>query len=107
MSKIRSKDTVMVMAGKEKGKVGKVLKVVEDGKKVVVEKANVVKKHTKPSRQSQYGGIVEREAPIDVSNVALLTKDGKPTKVGFKFVDGPDGKPRKVRFSRKYNEVLD
>jgi len=107
MNKIRSKDTVMVMAGKERGKVGKVLKVVEHGQKVLVEKINVVKRHSKPSRQNQYGGILEREAPVDVSNVALMTKEGKPTKVSIKMVDGPDGKPRKVRFSRKYNEVLD
>jgi large subunit ribosomal protein L24 len=107
MNRIKAKDTVMVMAGKEKGKVGQVLSVVDDGKRVVVEKVNVVKRHTKPSRESQYGGIVDKEAPLDVSNVALLTKDGKPTRVSFKFVEGADGKSRKVRYSRKHDEVLD
>jgi large subunit ribosomal protein L24 len=107
MNRIKKGDTVMVMAGSEKGKVGKVLRATEGGAKVVVEKVNLVKRHTKPSRQNQYGGIVEKEAPLDASNVALCTKDGKPTRVSIKLIDGGDGKPRKVRYSRKYNETLD
>jgi len=107
MNRIRKGDTVQVMAGSEKNKTGKVLKVTDDGAKVVVEKVNLVKRHTKPSRQNQYGGIVEREAPLDASNVALLTKDGKPTRVSIKVVEGADGKPHRVRYSRKYNETLD
>ncbi len=107
MNRIRKQDTVMVTTGSEKGKVGKVLKVTDGGAKVVVEKVNLVKRHTKPSRENQYGGIVEKEAPLDASNVALLTKDGKPTRVAIKVVEGADGKPHKVRYSRKYNETLD
>ena len=107
MNRIKKGDTVQVMAGSEKDKTGKVLRVIEDGAKVVVEKVNLVKRHTKPSRQNQYGGIVEKEAPIDASNVALLTKDGKPTRVSVKLVEGADGKTHKVRWSRKYNETLD
>ena len=107
MIRIKKGDNVQVMAGSEKGKTGKVLRVVEGGAKVVVEKINVAKRHTKPSRQNQYGGIVEKEMPIDASNVALLTKEGKPTRVSVKIVDGADGKPHKVRYSRKFNETLD
>ncbi len=107
MNRIKAKDTVMVMAGKEKGKTGQVLRVVDGGKRVVVEKVNVVKRHTRPSRESQYGGIVDKEAPLDISNVALVTKDGEPVRVSIKTIEGADGKSRKVRYSRKHDEVLD
>ena len=101
--KIRKGDRVKVIAGRSKGKVGDVLRVLPTESRVVVSGVNVIKRHTKPGRDQQ-GGIVEREAAIHVSNVALLDpKSEKPTKVGFKFLE--DG--RKVRFARASGETID
>ena len=106
MKRIKTGDTVVVIAGKSKGHVGKVSKVID--KKVVVEGANMMKKHVKPNPQiEQQGGIISREAPLDVSNVALynpLTK--KADKVGFKFLE-KDGGTLKVRYFKSNNEVVD
>jgi large subunit ribosomal protein L24 len=99
--KIRKGDRVKVIAGRSKGKVGDVLRVLPAESRVVVSGVNVIKRHTKPSRTGE-GGIIEREAAIHVSNVALL-HDDKPTKVGFKFLE--DG--RKVRFARASGETID
>ena len=101
--KIRKGDRVKVIAGGSKGKVGDVLRVLPSENRVVVSGVNVIKRHTKPSR-TESGGIIEREAAIHVSNVALLDpKSDKPTKVGFKFLE--DG--RKVRFARGSGETID
>lgn len=101
--KIRKGDRVKVIAGRSKGKVGDVLRVIPAEERVVVSGVNVIKRHTKPSRAGD-GGIVEREAAIHVSNVTLLDpKSDKPTKVGFKFLE--DG--RKVRFARSSGETID
>jgi large subunit ribosomal protein L24 len=101
--KIRKGDRVKVIAGRSKGKVGDVLRVLPTEQRVVVSGVNVIKRHTKPSR-SDSGGIIEREAAIHVSNVALLDpKSDKPTKIGFRFLE--DG--RKVRFARASGETLD
>ena len=101
--KIRKGDRVKVIAGRSKGKVGDVLRVIAAEQRVVVSGVNVIKRHTKPSR-AESGGIIEREAAIHVSNVALMDpKEDKPTKIGFKFLE--DG--RKVRFARASGETLD
>jgi len=101
--KIKKGDRVKVIAGRSKGKVGDVLRVLATDQRVVVSGVNVIKRHTKPSR-SDSGGIIEREAAIHVSNVALLDpKTDKPTKIGFKFLE--DG--RKVRFARGSGETID
>ena len=99
--KIKTGDTVKVIAGDHKGSEGKVLKVLLDKNKAIVEGVNIIKKHTKPSAQNPQGGIVEREAPIHVSNLSLLTKKGETTKVGYKM-EGD----KKVRFAKKSNEVI-
>lgn len=102
-SKIRRDDEIIVLAGKDKGRSGKVTKVlVEDGK-VFVEGVNLIKKHTKPVPQLQQpGGIIEKEAPINVSNVAILNPTtGKADRVGFRFEDG-----KKVRFFKSNNELV-
>ena len=99
--KIKKGDTVRVIAGKDKGKEGKVLSVDVKKHRVIVEGVNMLTKHTKPSMQNQQGGIIQQEGPIDVSNVMLLHK-GQPTRVGFKFVDG-----KKVRFAKTTGEVID
>jgi large subunit ribosomal protein L24 len=101
--KIRKGDRVKVITGRSKGKVGDVLRVLHAEERVVVSGVNVIKRHTKPTRDQQ-GGIIEREAAIHVSNVALLDpKSDKPTKVGFKFLE--DG--RKVRIARASGETID
>ena len=99
MHKIRKDDLVKVIAGKDKDKTGKVLSV-KDGK-VLVEGVNMVTKHTKPSAANQQGGIVNKEAPIDASNVMLVVK-GKATRVGFKM-EGD----KKVRVAKATGEVID
>ena len=101
--KIRKGDRVKVIAGRSKGKIGDVLRVLPADSRVVVSGVNVVKRHTKPSRTGE-GGIIEREAAIHVSNVALIDpKSDKPTRVGFKFLE--DG--RKVRIARASGETID
>ncbi|PTM05481.1 MAG: 50S ribosomal protein L24 [Bacteroidetes bacterium] len=99
--KIKSGDTVRVLAGDHKGSEGKVLKVLTDKNKAIVEGVNMVKKHMKPSAQSPQGGIVEKEASIQISNLALLTSKGETTRVGFR-VEGD----KKVRFAKKSNELI-
>ena len=102
-SKIRRDDEVIVLAGKDKGKTGKVTKVLVDDSKVYVEGINLIKKHTKPVPQLQQpGGIIEKEAPLNVSNVAILNpKSGKADRVGFRIEDG-----KKVRFFKSDNELI-
>jgi len=101
--KIKSKDKVVVISGRDKGKTGEVLKVLVKENRVVVRGVNVVTKHQRPSA-TQQGGISEIEAPIHVSNVAHVDpKTSKPTRVGYKFLE--DG--RKVRFAKRSGEVID
>ena len=97
--KIKKGDTVKVIAGKDKDKEGKVL-AIKDGK-VIVEGINMVTKHTKPSVANQQGGIVNKEAPIDISNVMVM-HEGKVTRVGFKVEDG-----KKVRVAKATGKVID
>ena len=99
MNKIKTGDTVRVIAGKDKGKEGKVL-AVKDGK-VLVEGVNMITKHQKPSAGAPQGGIVNKEAYLDVSNVMFLFK-GQPTRIGFRM-DGD----KKVRIAKKTGEAVD
>ena len=100
MNKIIKGDQVVVITGKDKGKQGQVVRVLDD--KVVVEGVAIIKKHQKPSAENPQGAIVEKEAPIHVSNVQVLDKNGVAGRVGYKFVDG-----KKVRYNKKSGEVLD
>ncbi|CUH91881.1 50S ribosomal protein L24 [Herbinix luporum] len=102
-TKIKKGDNVKVIAGKDKGKEGKVLEV-RNGK-VIVEGVNMISKHTKPNQANPKGGIVRQEAPIDASNVMYVHK-GKVTRVGFKFVEGKNGL-KKVRIAKSTGEVID
>ena len=98
---IKKNDTVVVLAGQDKGKTGKVLKVLVDENRALVEGVNMVSKSTKPSAKNPQGGIVKQEAPIHISNLSLVDpKSGKPTRVGIKVAE--DGK--KVRFPKKSGE---
>jgi large subunit ribosomal protein L24 len=101
--KIKTGDTVKVIAGDHKGAEGKVQKVFIEKNKAIVEGVNMVKKHTKPSAQNPQGGIVEKEAPIHVSNLSLLTSTGETTRVTFEK-DEKTGK--KQRVSVKSKEVI-
>jgi large subunit ribosomal protein L24 len=96
--KIRKGDRVVVLQGKDKGREGTVTFAYPDRGKVIVDGTNIAKRHQKPTRQTQQGGIIDKEMPIDVSNVAILCSScGKPTRVGHRF--DPDG--TKVRICRK------
>jgi len=99
--KIKRDDKVMVIAGDHKGSEGKVVKVIRDQNKAIVEGVNLIKKHAKPSAQNPQGGIIEKEAPIHISNLSLTTNDGKSTRVGFRMED-----ENKVRYAKKNNEVV-
>ena len=102
-AKIKRDDEVVVLAGKDKGKQGKVLKVLTDKDRVIVEGVNVVKKHQKPNPAlGEASGIVEQEAPIHVSNVAIFNPEtGKADRVGFRTEDG-----KKVRFFKSNNAII-
>ena len=101
--RIKRGDEVVVRTGKDRGKTGSVLRVLRKDERVVVEGVNMIKRHTRPS-QAQPGGIVEREAPIHISNVALADpRDGRATRVGYRTLE--DG--RKVRFAKRSGEVID
>ncbi len=102
--KIRKNDTVLVIAGKDRGKKGKVRLVYPNDGRVLIEGVNFIKRHLKAQREVRQAGIIEREAPIHVSNVMLLCdKCNKPTRIGFHYLQ--DG--RKVRFCRSCQEVID
>lgn len=104
MNKIKLNDQVEVIVGKDKGLVGKVIRSFLDKDQVIVEKVNMIKRHTKPNAANQQGGIVEKEAPINVSNVMLLCpKCSKATRVGSKVLD--DG--AKVRICKKCGESVE
>ena len=102
-SKIRRDDEVIILAGKDKGKTGKVTRVLVEKSKVLVDGVNLVKKHQKPVPQLQQpGGIVEQVAPIHVSNVAIVNPaTGKADRIGFRIEDG-----KKVRFFKSNNELV-
>lgn len=101
---IKKEDTVAVMAGKYKGKNGRVLRVDKTSGKVLIEKINVIKKHMKPSKTYAQGGIIEKEAPIQISNVMLVCpKCSKPTRIGAAVLDGG----KKHRTCKKCKEVID
>lgn len=101
---LKKNDLVMVIAGKERGKSGRILRVFPGKNRVLIEKVNFIKRHTRPSGQTRQGGIVEKEAPIHVSNVMVICeKCNAPIRVGRKVLD--DGK--KVRTCKKCGELLD
>ena len=100
-AKIRKGDTVVILSGKDKGKTGEVVRSIPKESKVVVSGVNVHARHRKPTQLNPQGGIERKEAPLHVSNVALATKDGKPTRVRFEERDG-----KKVRVAAKSGELI-
>ena len=102
-NQVKKNDVVMVIAGKDKGKSGKVLTVIPQKDRVIVEKVNFIKRHARPSSQHRQGGIIEKEGPINLSNVMLVCmKCNKPTRIAKKTLE--DGK--KVRVCKKCGETL-
>ncbi len=100
--KIKTGDTVRIIAGDHKGTEGKVVRVLRDKNKAIVEGVNMVSKHEKPSAQNPQGGIVKKEAPMHISNLSLIdSKSGETSRVGYELRDG-----QKVRVSKKSNEVI-
>ena len=103
-AKIKKGDKVVVIAGRDKGRTGEVRSVSPSAGRAIVEGVNLVKRHTKPSAKNAEGGILTKEATIDLSNLAIADpKDGKPTRVGFKVLE--DG--RKVRFAKRSGDLID
>jgi len=102
--RIKTDDQVLITSGKDKGKTGKVVRVDPKRRKVFVENLNIVKRHQRPRSMNEQGGIIEKEGPIDVSNVVLLDPtDSKPTKVGVRVAD--DGE--RVRYSKRTDKAID
>ncbi|MEP3277176.1 MAG: 50S ribosomal protein L24 [Stappiaceae bacterium] len=102
-AKIKKGDKVVVLSGRDKGKSGEVIKMIPDSGRALVRGINLVRRHQKQTQAAE-GGIITKEAPIQVSNIAVADpKDGKPTRVGFRFQD--DG--RKVRFAKRSGDLID
>lgn len=102
-AKIKKGDKVVVLAGRDKGRSGEVIRVIPDEERAVVRGVNIVKRHTRQSASSE-GGIISKEAPLHLSNLAVADpKDGQPTRVGFRILE--DG--RKVRFAKRSGDVID
>lgn len=102
--RVKKGDTVLVIAGKEKGKKGRVLAVLPSKEGIIIEKINIIKRHMKPNRKYTQGGIIEKEAPIHISNVMLLCpKCNKPTRIGNRLLESG----KKVRVCKKCQEVID
>ncbi|NTJ42646.1 50S ribosomal protein L24 [Agrobacterium larrymoorei] len=101
MQKIRKGDKVVVLTGKDKGRTGEVIQVMPKEDRAIVRGVNMVKRHQRQT-QSQEAGIINKEASLHISNIAIADKDGKPTRVGFKIEDG-----KKVRVAKRSGEVID
>jgi large subunit ribosomal protein L24 len=106
--KIKKGDTVRIISGDDKDKTGKVLKVFSDKNRVIVEGVNFIKRHTRQTQKAQKGGIIEKEAPVHVSNLMLYCpKCSTPTKIAFRVLEGQEGgKTGKVRICRKCGEIV-
>ena len=92
---------VKVIAGKDKGKTGEILEINRKLNKIKIKSVGMIKRHTKPNSENPKGGIIEKQLPIDISNLSLMTKDGEKTRIGFKIEDG-----KKVRISKKSKETI-
>lgn len=107
-TRLKKNDTVKVISGNAKGTVGKVLFIDRTKGRVIVEGVNIVHRHTKPNQKNQQGGIVRREAPINITNVQLMCpKSNQPTRIGMEVVkDDVSGKSKRMRKSKKSGEIL-
>ena len=101
-AKIKKGDRVVLLAGRDKGRQGEVMRVFPKEERVIVQGLNLVKRHTRPSQTDPQGGIKTKEAPVHISNVAYVDRNGDPTRVGFR-IEGD----KKVRYAKKSGEVID
>ena len=105
--KLKKGDTVMVMAGDDRGKMGKILKVDKKRNRAIVEGINFIKRHIRPSSKNPKGGIIEKEASVDLSNLVLhCSRCSSPTRVSFRTVEGSEGERSKIRICRKCGEII-
>jgi len=106
-TKLRKNDRVKVISGNNKGKEGKILKIYPADSRVIIEGVNIIKRHTKPTQKNPQGGITQKEAPIQVSNVMLIDpKAGEPTRLGMQIIEDDSGKKKRMRFGRKSGEII-
>lgn len=107
MTKLRKNDKVKVISGNNRGKEGKILKIFRSADKIIVEGVNMIKRHTKPNQKNPQGGITQKEAPIQVSNVMLIDpKAGEPTRLGVQIIDEGSGKKKRMRYGKKSGEII-
>ncbi len=106
MPRIKRDDTVMVITGKDAGRVGRVLRIAKGGERVVVEKLNMAKRHQRPTQANPQGGIIDKEMGMHISNVMLLTKENQPVRVGYETRD-VDGKTSKIRVAKQTGEPIE
>jgi large subunit ribosomal protein L24 len=102
--RLKKNDTIMIIAGEHKGQTGKIIRVYPDKNVALVGERNIVKRHTKPSQKNPQGGIIEKEAPINLSNLMLVCpKTNEPTRIGTRILEGG----KRVRYSKKAKELID
>ncbi|HAX48629.1 MAG TPA: 50S ribosomal protein L24 [Ignavibacteria bacterium] len=107
MTKLRKNDKVKIISGNNRGKEGKILKIYRSTNKVIVEGVNIIKRHTKPNQKNPQGGITQKEAPIQVSNVMLIDpKAGEPTRLGVQVIEEAEGKKKRMRYGKKSGEII-
>jgi large subunit ribosomal protein L24 len=107
MSLLKKNDKVKVISGNHKGKEGKILKIYREKNRVIVEGVNIIKKHTRPSQKNPQGGISQREASINISNVMLIDpKAGEPTRLGMQVIEDDQGKKKRMRLGKKSGEII-
>ena len=107
MTKLRKNDKVKIISGNNRGKEGKILKIYRSTNKVIVEGVNIIKRHTKPNKKNPQGGITQKEAPIQVSNVMLIDpKAGEPTRLGVQVIEEAEGKKKRMRYGKKSGEII-
>jgi large subunit ribosomal protein L24 len=105
--KLRKGDTVMVISGDDRGKMGKILKVDQKKNRAIVEGINFIKRHTRPGAKHRKGGIIEKEAPVDLSNLMLhCSRCSSITRGSFKMMEGSEGEKTRIRICRKCGEII-
>jgi large subunit ribosomal protein L24 len=104
---LKKNDKVKVISGNHKGKEGKILKIYRDKHKVIVEGVNIIKRHTRPNQKNPQGGITQKEAPINLSNIMLIDpKAGEPSRIGMQVITDENGKKRRMRYGKKSGEII-
>jgi large subunit ribosomal protein L24 len=107
MSRLKKSDKVKVISGNHKGKEGKILKIFPSKNKVIIEGVNIIKRHSKPNQKNPQGGITQKEAPINASNVLLIDpKSNEPTRIGMQLIEDDKGRKKRMRYGKKSGEII-